>query len=289
MKMIATFATIGILFLGLASCTSTSPTNSASLNSGTESSQAQTQAILKIAPSSSTSTILKLLATAYQAQNPGIKVEFVVPSQSEGSIVAVKNNLADMAGSSHKLKPGEDNGQLQYRELARDLLMVATHRSVTGVTNLTTEQLSAIYQGKITNWQELGGPNAKIVVLDRPEDESAKKLLRKYYLNQTPTTSDAILLAKETELIQTLQDTPSAIGAFSLAYTVINQLDVNRLSLNSVAPTLENFKQGKYLMVRQMGIVWDKKPSAETQKFIDFIFSAQGSAVIQQKGFVPAL
>jgi phosphate transport system substrate-binding protein len=60
-------------------------------------------------------------------------------------------------------------------------------------------------------------------------------------------------------LIKTLQDTPSAIGAFSLAYAVINQLDVHRLSLNGVAPTLENFNQGKYLMVRQMGIVWNKK------------------------------
>jgi phosphate transport system substrate-binding protein len=122
--------------------------------------------------------------------------------------------------------------------------------------------------------------------LDRPEDESAKKLLRQYYLGQDKTTAEAILLPKETELIQTLQDTPNAIGAFSLAYSVINQLPVNRLSLDGVAPTLENFNQGKYQMLRHMGIVWSKTPSDATQAFINFIFSPEGATVIQEHGFI---
>ncbi|MBE9178125.1 substrate-binding domain-containing protein [Oculatella sp. LEGE 06141] len=287
MKAIAILTTIGMMLLGLSSCNSAPPSNSVDPTPANEQVEATSQATIKIAPSSSTSTVLKLLVEAYQAQNPAAKLEFIVPSQSEGSIVAVKNNLADLAGTSHQVTPEEANGQLQYHELAKDLLLVATHSSVTGVTNLTTAQLRAIYKGDITNWKELGGPDATIVVLDRPEDESAKRLLRQYYLDQDPTTSDAILLSKETELIQTLQDTSYAIGAFSLAYSVINQLPVNRLSLNGVAPTLANFNQGDYLMVRQMGIVWNKTPSDATQAFIDFIFSPEGSQVLQKNGFVP--
>jgi phosphate transport system substrate-binding protein len=287
MKAIATLTTVGILLLGLTSCNSTTSTNPNSISSGVEQTQAQTQTVIKIAPSSSTSTILKLLAEAYQDQNPTIKIEFVVPSQSEGSMVAVKNHLSDIAGTSHQPTPQEKDEQLQYHDLAKDLLAVTTHSSVTGVTNLTTKQLRAIYKGDITNWQELGGPNAKIIVLDRPEDESAKKLLRKYYLDQDPTTTQAVILPKETELIQTLQDTPYAIGAFSLAYSVINQLPVNRLSLNGVAPTLENFNQDKYRMVRHIGVILHKNPSAATQAFIDFMFSPKGVNVIQKNGFIP--
>jgi phosphate transport system substrate-binding protein len=287
MKAIATLTTIGIVLLGLASCNASSPLDPVNLSPATESITGNAQTTIKIAPSSSTSTILNLLAEAYQAQNTNVKIEFIVPSQSEGSIVALKNDLADIAGTSHRLTPEEDNGQIQYHELAKDLLVVTTHSSVTGVTDLTTEQLRAIYKGDITNWKEVGGPDATIIVLDRPEDESAKRLLRNYYLGQDQTTSNAILLSKEIELIQTLQDTPYAIGAFSLAYAVMNDLAVNRLSLDGVAPNLESFNQGKYPMVRQMGIVWDKAPSDETQAFIDFIFSPEGATIIQAHGFVP--
>ncbi|NJR64615.1 MAG: phosphate ABC transporter substrate-binding protein [Leptolyngbyaceae cyanobacterium CRU_2_3] len=288
MKATAAVIMVGIALLGLSSCASVTPPNSTDPNQTNEQTDASTQLSIKVAPSSSTAAVLQLLSEAYHTQNQTVNFEFVSVSQSEGSIVLLKNGMTDIAGTSHQLKPEEDNGKIQYHDLSKDLLTVATHSSVTGVTNLTTDQLRAIYRGDITNWKEVGGPDAAIVVLDRPEDESAKKLLRKYYLGQDKTTPDAVSLSQEPELVQTLQDTPYSIGAFSLAYSVINQLPVNRLSLNGVAPTVENFTQGKYSMVRQMGVLWSKTPSPATQKFIDFVFSPQGSKILQEKGFVPS-
>ncbi|MBD2235735.1 substrate-binding domain-containing protein [Aulosira sp. FACHB-113] len=279
---------MGIMVFGLYSCNSinsTVPKDSRQIASQTDS---QAQKIIKMGSSSSTLTVSTLLAKAYEAQNKAIKIEFVSNSQSEGAIAALKNNLIDIASTSKQLKPEEDNGQIQYRELAKDLLIVATHNSVKGVSNLSTQQLKAIYKGEITNWQELSGNNAKIVVLDRPEDESAKKLLRKYYLGNDKTTTKAVILNKEGELIETLQNTPNSIGAFSLAYSLINQLPVNRLSLNKVAPTQENLINGKYPMLRQIGIISSKKPSAQTQGFIDFIYSETGKKLLQKNGFAPA-
>jgi phosphate transport system substrate-binding protein len=288
MKKVADSMMIGIMLLGLCSCISINST--APINSRQVVSQVDSQApkIIKIGTSSSTLTVFKLLAQAYESQNKTVKIEFVSNNQSEGAIAALKNDLIDIASSSRKLKPEEDNGQIQYRELAKDLLVIATHSSVKGVTNLSTKQLKAIYKGEITNWQELGGPNADIVVLDRPEDESAKKLLRQHYLGEDKTTTKAVILNKEGELIETLKNTPNSIGAFSLAYSLINQLSVNHLSLNGVAPTGENLTNGKYQMVRQIGIIWDKAPSLQTQGFIDFIFSQTGTKLLQKNSFVPA-
>lgn len=280
-------AIAGILILGLSSCAPVNPIDGKQTSQVASQTDAQPQQIVKIASSTAMATVLKLLAEAYQAKNKTVKFEYVSLSQSKGAIAALQNNIIDIAGITHLLKPEEDNGKIQYRELAKDLLMVATHNSVQGVTNLTTKELRAIYRGEIANWKELGGPDATIVVLDRPEDESAKRLLRQYYLEQDKTTSKAILLNKEGELIQTLQDTPYSIGAFSLAYSSINQLPVNRLSLNGVPPTVENFIKGEYQMVRHMGLVWEKAPSAATQGFINFIFSPEGVKVLQQNGFVP--
>ncbi|MBE9052212.1 substrate-binding domain-containing protein [Nostocales cyanobacterium LEGE 11386] len=287
MKKIANSMIIGFILLGLCSCTSiksTTPTASSQFASPTN---PPDQKLIKIGGSSSTVTVLKLLAQAYQDRNNNVKIEFISNNQSEGAIAALKNNIIDIAGSSHQLKKEENNGQIQERELAKDLLLVATNNSVKGVTNLSTKQLKAIYQGEIINWQELGGANANIILLDRPEDESAKKLLRKYYLKEDKTTTKAVILNKEGELIETLQNTPNSIGTFSSAYSVINQLPVNRLSLNGVAPTVENFTSGKYQMVRHIGLIWDKKPLTTTQNFINFIFSDEGRKIIQKNGFVP--
>jgi phosphate transport system substrate-binding protein len=278
---------ISITLIGLSSCSSSSyitPTKPSPVALETDS---QNQMVVKFATSSSTVKVLKVLAKAYEVKNPTVKIEFIPDSQSAGSIAALKNNIVDISGSSHKLKPEEDNGKIQYRELAEDLLMVATHNSVQGVTKLSSAQLRAIYKGNITNWKELGGPDAAIIVLDRPEDESAKELLRKYYLEKDKTTDKAIILNKEGELIDTLKSTPYAIGAFSLATSLIDQLPVNHISLNGVAPTTKNFTAGQYQMVRHLGIVWHKSPKPAAQKFVDFIFSPEGNQVLQDTGFIP--
>ncbi|RAM50898.1 MAG: phosphate ABC transporter substrate-binding protein [Hapalosiphonaceae cyanobacterium JJU2] len=288
MKIIRIPVILGMIFLGLCSCNSVKSTTTTNSSQLTSQNNSQTQSTVKIGGSSSTVPIMKSLAQAYQSQNKTTKIEFISVSQSEGAIAAQKNSIVDIASSSHKLKPEEDNGKIQYRELAKDMLIVATHNSVEGVTNVTTAQLKSIYAGKISNWKELGGPNAQIVVLDRPEDESAKKLLRKYYLGKDKTTTKAVILNKEGELIDALQSTPYSIGAFSFAYSVSNQLPVNRLSLNGVAPNKENLTNGKYQMVRHIGLIWNKAPSPTTEKFINFIFSGEGTKLLQNKGFIPS-
>jgi phosphate transport system substrate-binding protein len=286
MKKIANSIIMGIILLGLCSCNSVKSTDQTNSNQVTNPTDSQVKKIIKIASSSSTVTVLKLLAQAYQSQNKTVKIEFISNSQSEGVLAALKNDIIDIAGSSRQLNPEDDNSKVQYRELAKDLLIVATNNSVKGVTNLSTKQLKAIYKGDITNWRELGGANADIVVLDRAEDESAKKLLRKYYLGEEKTTTKAVILNKEGELIETLQSTPNSIGAFSLASSLINQLPVNHLSLNGVVPKAENFASGQYQMVRHIGIIWEKAPSAPTQSFIDFIFSEEGKKLLQNNGFI---
>jgi phosphate transport system substrate-binding protein len=271
--------------LGLASCApSSTPT---SISPAIEATASQEQQLVKLAGSSSTVKLLTVLAKAHEVENPTVKIEFASAGQSEGAITSLKNNVVDIAGSSSNLKPEDDNGKIQYRKVAQDLLVVATHNSVQGITNLSTAQLRAIYKGEITNWKELGGPDAAIVLLDRPEDESAKKLLRQYYLEKDQTTDQAIILSKEGELIDTLKSTPYAIGTFSRATSLIDQLPVNHLSLNNIAPTAENLANGKYPMVRSIGIVWQKTPTPTTQKFVDFIFSPAGTQLLQEQGFIP--
>lgn len=273
--------TVGTTLLNLTSCTS--------LNTTQKQAATPQQQTVKITGSGSIYPALKVLATAYEAKVKNITIIFLPNNQSEGGIAGVKNGLVEIGAVSRQLKPQEDNSHIEYRQIGVDALLVATHPNVKGVTNLQTKDLKAIYSGTISNWRDLGGPDAKIIVLDRPEDESAKKLLRQYYLGmELKTTDKAVILQQESELISALQDTPYSIGAFSLAYAITNNLPANRLSLNGVAPTVANLQAGKYQMVRHMGIVFKHSPSETTKGFIDFASSKNGAQELLKFGFVPS-
>ncbi|MBE9177681.1 substrate-binding domain-containing protein [Oculatella sp. LEGE 06141] len=247
------------------------------------------QAAIRSGSSSSTVDFLRTLKTAYESTSGTEQITLLEPGQSENIVAGVKQELVDVGVISRRLKPEENDASLAFHEVAQDALLVATHSSVTGVKNLTTENLKAIYSGSVTNWKQLGGPDAPIVVLDRPEDETAKRLLRKHYLGQDlQNAPNAIVLRKEGELIQAMQSIPYSIGAFSLAYAITHNLPVNRLSLNDVAPTPANLKTGQYLMAREIGIVWSKNAAETTQAFVDYIFSKPGIEAIEQAGFIAA-
>jgi phosphate transport system substrate-binding protein len=270
-----------LMLLPLGSCTQT---NSAQLNSTTAA-----PVSIKVGGSTSTVGLLTLLETNYAASNKNVKVTQLKPGQSESIVEGIKLGVVDVGTiSKAALKKETHTSMLNSREIVQDLLLVATHPSVTKVKNLTTKNLQDIYSGRISNWQQLGGPNAKIVLLDRPEDESAKQILRKYYLGTDLKNSpQAVVFRKEGELIGAIEITPYSIGAFSLAYAVSHQLPVNRLSLNGFAPTPANFTAKKYPMVREIAIVWHKNASAATQDFIQYIASPPAISAIAQAGFMP--
>jgi phosphate transport system substrate-binding protein len=271
-----------LLLLGMSGCnpTTQNPTP-------TQQSSEQSQSSVKVGGSSSALSLVNTLSELYRVKNPTVKLNLLEPGQSENAIAGVKQKILDVAAITKKLAPEENDGTLIFREVAQDGLLVATHESVTGVTGLTTAQLQSIYSGQATNWKEFGGPDAPIVVLDRPEDESAKKLLRKHYLGkELKNASTAIILRKEGELIQSLQSTPYSIGAFSLAHAISKKLTVNRLSLDNVAPTVETIKNGQYKMLRTIGLVSRKDPSEATQSLIQYIDSAEGRQQMEAVGYV---
>jgi phosphate transport system substrate-binding protein len=281
------FVAGAIALFHLSSCTTTPSTHSATNASSSAGQQTKAQAELKITGASTSYAGMRIIADAFQAQRSQIKITFLPPSQSSGGIAAVKDELVEIGSVTRPPKPEEDNGQLAYREIAQDALLVATHPSVAGVTNLTGEDLRKIYSGAVTNWKEFGGPDADIIVLDRPEDESAKQLLRQHYLGEAlPNAPKAVVLRHETDLVTAIQNTPHSIGAFSLANAIHNQLPVNRLRLDGVEPTPENVRSGNYKMVRLLGLVWKQSPSPEVQALLDFVSSPETVRMLEQSGFV---
>lgn len=275
-----------IALLPLTSCTS-SPNSEVTAQSTAPPTEQQQQ-IIRASGGSSTIGVLQLLMDAYTKKVPNVQANFLPASQSESTLAGIQAGLLDIGSLSKTLKPTEITDDLAQRVIAQDGLVVATHPSVTGVTNLTTDNLKAIYSGQAKNWQEFGGPDAAIVLLDRPEDESAKRLLREYYLGKDLVTSpDAVILRKQDELVSALQSTPYSIGTFSLATSIYEKVPVNHLSLDGIEPTLDNIKSGKYKMVRPITFVFKKSPAPQVQGFLDFLSTPEAIALLTQAGYAP--
>ncbi|MEC4818663.1 MAG: substrate-binding domain-containing protein, partial [Scytonema sp. PMC 1069.18] len=247
----------------------------------------QAQQEIRIGGHSSTYPAIKILADAYAAQEKSVQISFVLANKSKTAIAAVLDGRLDIGSINEPFKPEENDGSLDYREVAKDALLVGTHPSVNSISNLTTQNLKAIYGGSMRNWKEIGGPNAEIAVLDLPEDEPAKGLLRKYYLGKdlkNPPT--AIILKEEEDLMAALQNVIYSIGTFSSAYAKSNQLPVNRLSLNGMNATPKNVDSGRYPMVRPIGLIWKKNSSKAVQAFLDFATSDKGASALRKSDFV---
>lgn len=269
-----------VLF-GLPSCSN--PDISTDTASPAAASQAEPE--ITVGGSGTAMRSLKLLAAAYASKTTAAPLNFLDSSQASAGIAGVKEGQLQIGTVTRSPKPEEVAAELEHREFAKDALLVATHPSVEGVTELSSDDLKAIYSGQETNWKAFGGPDADIVVLDRPEDESAKRLLRTHQLgDELPNAPTAVVLRKESELITAAQNTPFSIGAFSLANALSNEVPVNYLNINGVTPSVENITAGTYPMVRTLGIVWFGEPDASTQAFIDYVFSNQGAQVIENAG-----
>ncbi|WP_460207814.1 substrate-binding domain-containing protein [Scytonema sp. NUACC21] len=245
-----------------------------------------TQQEIRIVGDASTYLAMNILADAYISQVKNAQVSFVPANQSMAILAGVKNDLFDIGSVSEQLTLKDRT--LEYREVAKDAILVATHSSVEGITNLTTDNLKAIYTGTLKNWKEMGGPDAEIIVLDLPEEESAKRLLRSYYLGEDLKNSKtAILLREENDAIAAVQNVPYSIGAFSSGYATSKRLSANNLSLNGVAATPDNVQTGKYPMVRTIGIISKKSSYLKVKGFLAFVRSRQAAAVLCNSGFLP--
>lgn len=241
---------------------------------------------IKIGCQDSTQLAMKTLVDAYKSQAKNVQISLVPMTQSIVVLKGVRDGQLDISSVDEELKL-EDN-TLEYYLVAKDPLLVATHPSVGGITNLTTENLKAIYSGTLKNWQEVGGVNAKVIVLDLPEDDSAKRLLRKYFLGKDLKNSKtAILLREEEDAISAVQNIPYSIGFFSYAGVTLKQLRLNPQSLNGVEATSENVETGKYQMVRPIGIVSKKRPTQAVIAFLQFARSKQAASALRKAGFLP--
>ena len=240
----------------------------------------------KVATDGSTSMqkVIMSLKETFEGENAGVEVTYN-PTGSGSGITAVAEGRCDIGLSSRNLKDAEKEQGLVGTVLAYDGIAVIINPENT-VEDLTVEQIAAIYTGEITNWSEVGGIDAEIVLIGREAGSGTRG-----GFEEIVGVEDACLYRQELtstgDVITAVSQNPGAIGYASLASV---KDTVKAIRVGGVAPSEETVKDETYAIQRPFVLVTKEGVElSETAKaFFDFITSEAAREVITAAGVVPA-
>ncbi|HZU01239.1 MAG TPA: substrate-binding domain-containing protein, partial [Ktedonobacteraceae bacterium] len=181
-------------------------------------------------------------------------------------------------------KSGMDD--LVDHQVAVVVFTIVINSKVTGVTNLTSDQLKGIYSGKITNWKDAGGPDLPIVVVSRPASSGTRATFQTYILGGPETISGPSDLTTDSTgtVVKNVQQTAGAIGY--AASGPAKQAGLTIVNIDGNAPTADLVKNNTYKFwgIEHMYTKGQPKPLA--QALIDYMLSDAGKQEAQKLDFV---
>ena len=233
--------------------------------------------------STSMQKVINTLGEAFMNENKSITFTYN-PTGSGSGIKAVQEGRCDIGLSSRALKAEEKEAGLKETVLAYDGIAIIVNPE-NPVSDLTLEQIADIYTGRITNWSEVGGNAAAIVLIGREAGSGTRD-----GFESITGSKDACQYRQELtstgDVITTVSQNPDAIGYASLAAQKDN---VKAQPVGGVAPTEDTVKDGSYVIQRPFVLVTKTgaKRSENAQKFFDFALSAEAAQYITSAGAVP--
>lgn len=233
--------------------------------------------------STSMNKVIGALGEAFEADT-GITVTYNATGSGAG-IQAVQEGRCDIGLSSRDLKDEEKASGLERTVLAYDGIAIIENPE-NPVSDLDVETIAKIYTGEITNWKEVGGNDAEIVLIGREAGSGT----RDGFESITDTEDQCKYhqeLTSTGDVITTVASNPDAIGYASLASV---KDTVKTLTVDGVSPSEETIKDKSYVVQRPFVLVTKKDAalSESAQKFFDYITSEAANEIISSAGVVPA-
>lgn len=257
----------------------------AGCGSGAKQAREQLSGSITAVGSTAMQPLVEQAATQFMGQNPGVKI--VVQGGGSGTgLTQVSQGTADIGNSDvfAEEKSGIDASQLTDNQICV-VGMAAVVNPAIKVDNLSKSQLVDIFTGKITNWKEVGGPDQKVVLVNRPKGSGTRATFKKYALDNAEEAS-GIEEDSSGTVRKIIKDTPGAIGYLALSY-----LDgsVNAVKLDGVEPSKENIVTGKYPVWAYEHSYTKGKPSGAVDAFLKYMLSDDVQKnIVPQLGYIPA-
>jgi phosphate transport system substrate-binding protein len=239
-------------------------------------------------------------AEEYAKVDPSVSIS-VSGGGSGTGIKALQDKTLDIANVSRAMDPGEiknaqDRGVNPYQIIvARDAIAVIVNPG-NPVKQLTLQQVSDIFSGKINNWKEVGGEDRPIVKVSREVNSGTHRFFLDSVIrlgnskDKTIFSADTLLLPSSEGITSEVSQNLNAIGYDGLGY-ITSAVKLIKLAKNPAGPFIEPSKEtvldGTYPIWRDLYMYTNGEPTGWVKEYIDWILSEAGQKIVGDLGFVP--
>ncbi len=232
-------------------------------------------------------------AETYMKKSAGKKVQ-VTGGGSGTGIAALINGTTDIANSSRAIKPDEsakvrDRFSVLPAEtaVAKDGVAIYVNEA-NPISQLTVEQLYGIYTGDVTNWKQVGGADAPIVLYSRENSSGTYVFFKEHVLKGDDFAAAAQTLPGTAAVVNAVSREKKGIGYGGAAYAKgVKEVKVVGKDGQGWLPSAENVKAGTYPLSRPLFMYTRGKASGEAKDFLEFCLSAEGQSIVTQVGYFP--
>ena len=227
--------------------------------------------------------VMNEAAKRIMTANPGIRITIAGGGSGVG-VQKVGEGLVHIGNTGRPVSDAENERyQLRSFAFAVDGVAVIVHPG-NPVRDLTSRQVRDIFQGKITRWKGVGGPDDRINLYGRDEASGTRKVFWKIALGKGEVARSANVVPSNGAMKIAVSNDPYAIG-----YMSIGHLDGNvaAVRLDGTAATQANARDGTYPVTRKLYMNTKGEPGGLTRAFLDYILSEEGAAIVQAAGYIP--
>jgi phosphate transport system substrate-binding protein len=238
---------------------------------------------ISMAGSTTVQPLAEELADAYMAIDELVNITVAGGGSSVG-VAAAANGTADIGMASRALKSSEEGLGLVAHHLASDgIALVTPDAAALNITCLTVAEVRDIFAGTITNWIEVGGANATIIVIAREEGSGTRAAFEELVMEEEVITEDALLFPSNGALRTAVATTPNSIGFLSFGY-LDDSVDPFAVDAEEgdgcMEATVENALSGDYPIVRPLLLLTLGEPTGKVEEFIDWCLGPDGQAIV---------
>lgn len=241
---------------------------------------------LVLTGSSTVAPLVGEIAKRFEERNPGVRVDVQSGGSSRG-VADARSGLAQIGMVSRALK--DEEADLSSFTIAMDGVGIIVHRA-NPVSQLSDDQVRAIYAGAVTNWREVGGPDARITVVNKAEGRSTLELFLHHFGMSSKDIKAQVVIGENQQGIKTVAGNPGAIGYVSIGtaeYEEANGTPIRLLPMAGVAATVSNVRDGLFPLSRPLNLVVKGQPSDLAARFIAFARSGDVDDLVTAQFFVP--
>jgi len=238
--------------------------------------------------------IVSAASTAYHASHPDVNIT-VSGGGSGVGVASIIQGTADIGMASRAIDPAEKaqlGDAVNVVTVAKDAVAVVVSKRVFvgGVRQLSLQQIADIYRGKIRNWKDVGGPDARILVIDKEASRGTRHVFAEIVLGNAHARADgaSIISGSNNEEQAIVSRSDNAIGMLSNAWLNDAVRGVAVVSHGvAVLPSIEHVRDGSYPISRGLHVMFARNAAPAVHDFVSFLLSEDGQKIVEQSGYLP--